>query len=241
MVLNSIQGILYLLLNPKQIRHLLIRETKYKDRLKNKKKWIEFQKYNSARMTKALKNYEAESLMQPFNIARIRTISRMINQLKKNLFILDVGGANGAIGKHLWKLGNNVVTLDLPSVVSNNRNKEILAVGGDAEKLPYRDNFFDIILASEIVEHLWDPVAFFNQSYRVLKNGGYLIVSTPDGKGGLRFDSHKHFFTVDILQNMMNKTFKLIEVERLANVDTPTPTIIVKFNKILEDFSDSPD
>ncbi|MFA5976302.1 MAG: class I SAM-dependent methyltransferase [Elusimicrobiota bacterium] len=37
----------------------------------------------------------------------------------------------------------------------------------------------DGVVALEVVEHLFDPKAFFAQSYRLLEEGGHLILSTP--------------------------------------------------------------
>ena len=91
-----------------------------------------------------------------------------------------------------------------------------------------------MVLASEIVEHLWSPNSFLDETYRILKNDGYLIISTPEGKAGLRYDSHKYFFTVEILQQLLDLKFKLIEVKRLTDVGTPTPTIILLFQKLKE-------
>lgn len=57
----------------------------------------------------------------------------------------------------------------------------VMACDVQAQSLPYSDNFFDMIIASEIVEHLiMPPKAFFRKLYRVLKPGGKLIVTTPN-------------------------------------------------------------
>ena len=158
----------------------------------------------------------------------------MINPLGNGLNVLDVGGGDGVIGEGLLKMGNSVTTVDLPTVSTHaNRIQGLLAVAGDAEKLPFSSNSFDVILASEIVEHLWNPRSFFDDVYRVLKVDGHLIMSTPEGIAGLRYDSHKHYFTVEILKQMFGARFTVIDVKRLTDVGTPTPTIIVLFRKLV--------
>ncbi len=106
-------------------------------------------------------------------------------------------------------------------------------MAGDAEKLPFSSNSFDVVLASEIVEHLWNPHSFFDEAYRVLKADGHLIMSAPEGIAGLRYDSHKHYFTVEILKQLLGAKFTVINIKRLIDVCNPTPTIIVLFRKLV--------
>lgn len=52
-------------------------------------------------------------------------------------------------------------------------------VCGDSLLLPFKDNTFDAILCTQVLEHVRDPFALFNQVSRVLKDGGYLILTAP--------------------------------------------------------------
>lgn len=52
-------------------------------------------------------------------------------------------------------------------------------VTGDATKLPYPDNTFDRIIASEVMEHIPDDVGALDELFRVLKPGGKLAVTIP--------------------------------------------------------------
>lgn len=46
--------------------------------------------------------------------------------------------------------------------------------------LPFKDNFFDVIQANQVIEHLWDTDTFLAEVFRVLKRGGYFLVSTEN-------------------------------------------------------------
>jgi len=233
MVIGQVLGLVYLVMHPSQLKHLVKKHTRYKNRNQTKSKWIEWQKYNSSRIEAALKAHGAEALVRPFNVARIQTISDMVRPLGTGLQILDVGGGDGLIGEHLWKMQNNIVTIDLPTVSAQSHQREFLsAVTGDAEELPFKPSSFDVVLASEIVEHLWNPNNFLDDAYKILKTEGHLIISTPDGVDGLRYDSHKNYYTVEILEKLLAQKFSLVKVKRLTDVGTPTPTIIVMFQKI---------
>ena len=53
----------------------------------------------------------------------------------------------------------------------------------DAERdpFPYPDEHFDLVIAGEIIEHLtYDPMHMLVEARRVLREGGYLLVTTPN-------------------------------------------------------------
>ena len=235
LIKRQIHGIAFLLSNPYQLKHLILREIRYKFRNKNKRLWIEWQKYDSKRAYVALTEALHDTRTRPFNQERLEIISEMVTQIGNKLDILDVGSGDGIIGDYISKMGHTITSVDLPTVVvQSHRIRSSLAVAGDAERLPFRSNSFDLVLASEIMEHLWNPHGLINEAYRVLKENGYFIISTPKGIDGLRYDAHKFYFTVDILKQMLNKKFELREFEQLKPAFTATPTIILSFRRLAE-------
>lgn len=52
-------------------------------------------------------------------------------------------------------------------------------VNGDALRLPFPDDTFDRIIASEVLEHLWDDERAIGELVRVLRVGGRLAVTVP--------------------------------------------------------------
>lgn len=48
-----------------------------------------------------------------------------------------------------------------------------------ALNLPYKDNTFDYHLSFEVLEHIEDPYRFFDEASRVLKKGGYIVLTVP--------------------------------------------------------------
>jgi len=53
-----------------------------------------------------------------------------------------------------------------------------------AEKIPFKANEFDTLIAGELIEHLKKPSLFIKEANRVLKKGGKMIITTPN-KGSL--------------------------------------------------------
>jgi len=70
----------------------------------------------------------------------------------------------------------NVFKDEIRKRASENRMECALANG---EALPFSDNVFDIVVMREVLEHLQDPSGTIMEVCRVLKDGGYLVITTP--------------------------------------------------------------
>src|SRR5262249_5882897 len=57
------------------------------------------------------------------------------------------------------------------------------AVEGDFLRAPYDAGFFDLIVMSELIEHVVSPIQFLQQAARLLRAGGALYLTTPNGTG----------------------------------------------------------
>ncbi len=61
---------------------------------------------------------------------------------------------------------------------------EINYVVGDKMDLPFKDGYFDYVVAGEILEHSENPEEFLKELFRVIKVGGILATSTPLNDNG---------------------------------------------------------
>lgn len=52
-------------------------------------------------------------------------------------------------------------------------------VSSDAFALPFSNGSFDLVIASEVIEHTLDPAGFVAELLRVVKKGGELLITTP--------------------------------------------------------------
>jgi 2-polyprenyl-3-methyl-5-hydroxy-6-metoxy-1,4-benzoquinol methylase len=230
---KRLKGIKYLLLHPKQVKWLVTREIRYGKRKQNKREWVEWQKYDAKLHISMMHDNTATLNASVLNSARIQVFSRMVSSLGKDLAILDVGCGDGVIAEPITKMGNKVTCVELPGVSELALKFRVpQVVTGDAEQLSFAPESFDAVIASEVVEHMWNPRQFFAEANRILKSGGHLIVETPEGEEGLNYDSHMHSFTVESLRHMLRERFVVREVERLeATGRAQTPTIIMLLRK----------
>lgn len=104
----------------------------------------------------------------------------------KKANILDAGCGDGFYLYLLSELfpsasliGLDCNRLALKSARGNLRGKEIKLLLGDIIKIPLKDNQFDVVLASEVLEHLNDDYLAVKELVRVLKPGGQLLITVP--------------------------------------------------------------
>lgn len=103
----------------------------------------------------------------------------------KDKKILDIGcGVGGYI--HFIKDYKEFVGIDLSEVAMSESNKIFGNMPGvryipmDAKNLKFDDNYFDIVIAKEVIEHLPEPQKGIEEVFRVLKPGGLCIVTSPN-------------------------------------------------------------
>ena len=106
---------------------------------------------------------------------------------KKNAYVLDIGCGNGNISLALGALGYNVLGIDIDAVsiknaTAKNTFKNVHFEVSDANAFSINDNF-DAIVCSEVLEHLDRPWELVKSIYRILKPGGILVATVPNGKG----------------------------------------------------------
>jgi ubiquinone/menaquinone biosynthesis C-methylase UbiE len=118
--------------------------------------------------------------------------------------ILDVGAGTGRLAVVLSKMGGRVTAIDVSEEMLKELKKKAPVVTtqiADAESLPFPDKSFDYVLVAFLIVHLKDPSRFFDQAYRVLKDGGKLIVTNINQKeppeiktsaGTIKIESYYH-------------------------------------------------
>ncbi|MHC1635416.1 MAG: class I SAM-dependent methyltransferase [Candidatus Methanospirareceae archaeon] len=104
-------------------------------------------------------------------------IKKYVGRGKK---ILDIGCGEGYVSSVLVE-DNEVYGLEISEVaVEKAREKGIKALFSNLEHIPFPDKSFDVVLALDILEHLFDPIFVLREANRVLKDDGILLISIPN-------------------------------------------------------------
>lgn len=116
-----------------------------------------------------------------------KALKSLIGKIEKNQIILDVGCGNGLMTNSLIGEGYNVFGTDGSDTgieIADNQNAGRFFVQDlSSEDLPkeLQDIKFNLIISTEVIEHLYNPRSYIDFCKRVLmKNGGgEIIISTP--------------------------------------------------------------
>ncbi len=141
---------------------------------------------------------------------RLHQIARMIPKNVES--ILDIGCKD----KFFKRFGKKYTGIDLKGAeINQDLNKN--------QKLKLKDGSYDLIIFSQILEHIADPRQLISEAKRVSKK--CIIVGLPTeltldnrfrfffGKisgeawGGFNIYGHKHFFTVDTIEKFILEIF----------------------------------
>ncbi len=112
---------------------------------------------------------------------RYKSIWRSLEELDF-ISVLDIGCGRGHFGLLLKSFGKNYVGVDIPNPVKIcvERGLEAYAVDVEKEKLPFKSNSFDMVLCLEVIEHFNNTDFLLSEIRRVIKNKGFLVISTPN-------------------------------------------------------------
>jgi len=108
--------------------------------------------------------------------------SDLLNNDLKNKKLLDAGCGTGWFSKRACELEAEVTSLDLGENLLNEVAKKCDSrrVQGSILELPFNDNEFDIVVSSEVIEHIPRPLDAIDEFFRVLKPDGILVLTTPN-------------------------------------------------------------
>ena len=134
--------------------------------------------------------------------ARERKANTMLRILSHNfteesiahMSLLDVGASTGIIDNYLSHFFAEVTGIDIDNkaidhAVKAFSNEHLHFCAGDAMSLGFPDNSFDVVICSQVYEHVPDARKMMDEIYRVLKPEGVCYFAAGNR---LAVDEHHH-------------------------------------------------
>lgn len=125
-----------------------------------------------------------DELMNAFDVRRRLEVvfDQLLTDDLTGLRLLDVGCGTGRFSERAHARGAEVVALDVgPNLLRQAMARaDVRAVVGDGLRLPFRDQSFDVVVSSEMIEHTTSPADAVREMARVLKPGGRLALTCPN-------------------------------------------------------------
>jgi SAM-dependent methyltransferase len=183
-------------------------------------------------------------------------LAELLGSIQAPATIVDVGCGDGfatsvAAGRNA---GHHFAGLDWSAgslAAAKTRGLTVLRAELDAPRLPLRDGSVDVIVMSEVIEHLVDTDSAVEAAHRALRPGGSLLLSTPNlaawynrgllalgvqpvfsevslrsvfGRPGSQVAGHLHMFTRRALVEFLSAYgFSCVQVAGARYHDVPAP------------------
>lgn len=110
---------------------------------------------------------------------------RSFDAYRRSGRLLDVGFGAGGLLRSASAHGWTPYGIELSALAVEQARQNGLGeiVHGDFLTAPFEPGFFDVIVMSELIEHLLAPEAFVRRARALLAPGGLLYLTTPHGRG----------------------------------------------------------
>ncbi|SRR5258708_4100461 len=182
--------------------------------------------------TTNLQKHTTQNPVSRFFLNNFRNV--LIEQIKhlRPESILDVGAGEGFTlealrQRKIAKKLEGIEYMDEALTLAKKLHPEVHIKKGNIYELPYKANLFDIIICTEVLEHLEEPDKALDELKRVTKK--YIIISVPDeplftiqrilrGKNVLKLGAHPEH-----IQHWTSGEFEKFVATKMTIVDAKTP------------------
>lgn len=140
------------------------------------------------RLSSPMRDYPVLGREGPLIMGHCQSRLDIAAQIVAGREVLDAGGGTGIGGRRYLSAGaTRVVSLDVSDRAielgrksSRNDKLDFLQWDLNVVPLPFADESFDVVVCLEVLEHIVKQAEAVSEFRRVLRPGGYLLLSVPD-------------------------------------------------------------
>ncbi len=148
--------------------------------------------------------------------------------------VLDVGCGNGGILRGLQARGfTNLHGLEISSYAVNRLEQEGIRMRrGVLPAIDLPDQTFDVVIASQVLEHLVRRGLFLREIHRVLKPGGSALIFVPDDcLGPIDEPEHTMKFNAGSLRRLLASVFEVRQLRTIKDDNHAMPILFAEIVK----------
>lgn len=140
-------------------------------------------------------------------------------QSGSNLSVLDIGSAGGeflnCVDFNFRKIAIDINIEILKFSRLHNCGVEVFCA--DAKNLPFKNDSFNIVFLVDVIEHIDNDSRVLKEANRVLKPGGFLVVSVPAfnclyGKHDLLYGHLRRYTKDSLVLKLKQSGFKILKL-----------------------------
>lgn len=171
----------------------------------------------------------------PHNTINPEILSLIDIHIKADDHVLDFGCGTGKYVIHLQNRGVKVTGLDLNTTeiakaLQEETKENVTLYNGDLP-LPFPNNHFDVVISTEVLEHIEDAALILEELRRITKRT--FLMTVPDGSGVPRCHSdnvipwhfleetHVNFFTQKALTVMLEPHWETVQMYKFGFKQLP--------------------
>ena len=128
--------------------------------------------------------------------------------------LLDIGCGVGKVAFLAAEKGFEVTGVEIEEKAAKLAEKNLKRYGsktriitGDILKIKLKENYFDAVVCSEVIEHVNNPQQIINRIFKLLKKGGLLVLTTPHNQKywtvSDEYADHKKRFSIKEVKNLL--------------------------------------
>jgi SAM-dependent methyltransferase len=126
----------------------------------------------------------ADTMFVAAHDENVANIERLLEPSEESLSFVDLGANDGSLTERFAQ-AVGATEVHGVEIVQEQAQKAadrgiVIAAADLNEALPYADETFDVVCSNQVIEHLLSTDTFLAETFRILKRGGYAVVSTEN-------------------------------------------------------------
>jgi SAM-dependent methyltransferase len=142
-------------------------------------------------------------VITPSGFAKKMLLKKALFLLPKPEVLIDAGCSGATLSADLN--AEVKIAMDLSLNLNPRVRKKVQGVTSDLNFIPLRSNSIDCVLCLDVIEHIKNDTELLEQFQRILKSGGFLILTTPM--------PNEEYMPVRLLRAMLKLERKVLDEE----------------------------